>query len=134
MSDRPGVILSLVERSWHPARVFSLDVEREGLTVVHLVKGWLRPAWRGLIAPRPSVRVHSAPRKVFWPLVGAWTIGLLCLGRLRAVLVDNEKTAAKLRWWPRWSGAALLMVRAHQDGYELWERGRRIEPPSWAAV
>ncbi len=92
-------VLSLVERGWQAARERSLDVQRQGGRVVHLVKGRLEPAVHAMIAPQPRVRIVSVRPTLFWPLAFAWCMGWLVTARLRAVWVDNERSFRRVRRW-----------------------------------
>ncbi|MBI2104137.1 MAG: hypothetical protein HYT90_00950 [Candidatus Omnitrophica bacterium] len=116
----PGtIVLSLVERGWQAAREYSLDVQREGGGVVHLVKGALSPAVHAMIAPQPRVRVVSVRRALFWPLAWAWCAGLLAAARLRGVLVDNERSLRRVRRWVGGPRVRLVRVGPGGRGYEL---------------
>lgn len=120
MREAGPVVLSLVERGWQAARECSLDVERRGITVIHLIKGSLSGAVRRLIAPRPNIRTLSVPRPLFWVGVGLGIVVCWATGRLRSVLVDNDRSAQRLHRWTRWTGAQVVKAQPGPDGYELW--------------
>ena len=108
--ERPGRVLSLVERGWQAARERSLDLSREGIGCVHIVKGRLSRAVHELIAPVPHVRIISLPRRLFWHGVWLLLIGAALTGRARSVLVDNERSYRRLAWWRRWAGIEVALV------------------------
>ena len=116
---RQPVVLSLVERGWQAARECSLDLQRQGGCVVHLVKGRLEPAVHAMIAPQPRVRVVSVRRTLFWPAAWAWCMGWLVTARLRMVLVDNERSFRRVRRWVGGSRVSLVRARQGGQGYEL---------------
>ena len=108
--SRQPVVLSLVERGWQAAREHSLDVQREGGRVIHLVKGRLEPAVHAMIAPQPRIRVVSVRRALFWPVAWAWCLGWLATARLQAVWVDNERSLRRVRRWV--GGSRVRLVRS----------------------
>ena len=109
MSDR-RVALSLVERGWQAAREWSIKAEPYGITAVHIVKGRLDPGVRALVKPTAGMRLISAPHHVFWPLAWLWWARLRLTGRLRGVVVDNERSARRLRRWPGQRGRPVFIV------------------------
>lgn len=109
MSDERGVLLSLVERGWQAARLYSLHHAGERLHCVHLVKGRLGRDVHALIAPVPHVRLVSVPRNAFWLIAALSCAWWRMTGRLRSVLVDNERSYRRLRSWG-WLHVKLLLV------------------------
>ena len=106
--QRRALVCSLVERGWQAAREYSLDAQRGEFEFLHIVKGRLDRLVRALIAPRPNIRLLSISRRWFWP--AAWSIlawGVLT-GRLRAVLVDNERSFQRLKARMRAAGVSLI--------------------------
>lgn len=110
------IVLSLVERGWQAAREYSLDLDQQDIGVLHLIKGWLPADVRRLIAPRPHIRIISVPRRLFW--IGVWLGLIVCwaTGRLRSLLVDNDRSARRLHRWARWTGAQVMTVQPGSDG------------------
>jgi hypothetical protein len=108
MADR-RIILSLVERGWQAARACSLDPKFGRLEFLHVVKGRLDPEVEAMIAPRPNVRIASVPSRLFWPRIWILYHWLRCAGRLRALLVDNDRSVRRLRGWMR--GVPVHLVR-----------------------
>lgn len=135
------IVLSLVERGWQAARECSLDVEGAGVTVIHIVKGRLSRSIRAMFAPRPHIRIISMPRNLFWLVTGLLFIGVSLAGRLRVVLVDNDRSYRRLGGWVRflgfqqgldvWIPVNLLMVQEGPEGYELWAGREQISRSSW---
>lgn len=117
-------VLSFVERGWRGARECSLAVSREGLTVLHLVKGALEPGVRALIRPVDGVAVRDVPRPLF--RLAAWGLMLRPWGARRArwALFDNERTLAQLRGVCERRGIVPVFVSQQADGYELIADGR----------
>lgn len=128
-----GIVLSLVEHGWQAARECSLALESYQVRVIHLVKGSLDHGVRQLITAHPTIRIADVPRALFWPAVSGalvrWRLG----GRLRLVLVDNDRSWQRLQRWARWLGLVLLKVTQGSDGYELWEGSTRIPLAVWEA-
>ena len=131
MPERPALILSLVERGWRAARECSLDIQRDGVCVLHLVKGRLDPELRWLVVREPTTRLISVARRWFWPV--AWLVFLRCLssGRLRSVLVDNERSFRRLQRWTRLTHVNLVMVREGPEGYQLWADHHQVPRAAW---
>ena len=133
MAEDGVVILSLVEHGWQAARECSLALERHGVRVIHLVKGSLDHRVRQLIIPHATIRMMGMPRALFWPAVyGAlvrWRLG----GRLRLVLVDNDRSRQRLQRWTAWMKLDLFKVTQGLDSYELWQGGTRIPLAAWEA-
>ena len=102
------LVCSLVERGWQAAREYSLDPQHSDVDVLHLVKGRLDRSVRAIIAPRPNIRLLSVPKRWFWP--ASWSIlaWSALTGRLRAVLVDNDRSHRRLRAALRVAGVSLL--------------------------
>ena len=110
--QRRVLVCSLVERGWQAAREYSLDAQRSELEFLHVVKGRLDRSVRALIVPRPNTRLLSISRRWFWP--AAWSIlawGVLT-GRLRTVLVDNDRSFRRLKVWMRVAGICLMKLPA----------------------
>ena len=124
-------VLSLVERGWSGARTCSLMLNIIAIPVTHLIKGWLNAEHRAMIQPRPHIRIISVPRPMF--RIGMWLAlaGSTLTGRLRWVLIDQERTHQEIGWWCRLFGIVPLMIRETHGGYELEQHGR---PVSSAAV
>ncbi len=131
MSERRTIVLSLIERGWQAARECSLDTRQQGIDFVHLIKGRLNRAIRALIAPRPNVQIVIIPRSLFWPWAWALLIGSSVGGRLRSVLVDNERSYRRLHGWSRMACVNLIIVRQGSGGYELWSGPQRLSPAAW---
>lgn len=115
----PPVVLSLVERGWQAARECSLELQQQGMCVIHLVKGRLSGAVHAMIAPKPHIHVVSMSRNLFWPAAWALCGWLSLTGRLRSVMVDNERSMRRVRRWVRRPRVNPVLVREGRDGYEL---------------
>jgi len=126
-----SVVLSLVEHSWRDARNCSLDLAEHGVTVVHIVKGKLDRSVRDIIRPMPNIRMVVVARSLFWLVVG-WH-GLCCLvrGRLRGVLVDNERSYKRLHVLGKLAGIPPMLLKHSQNGYELWVGEKRVIYADW---
>lgn len=133
-TERPAVILSLVERGWQAARELSLDLQRDGFRSIHLIKGRLDRSVHSLIAPQPHVQLVSWHRRVFWPATALLTLGWFMTGRLRAILVDNDRSYRRLRGWARVGHVHLALVRQGPQGHELWIGPQQISRADWCAV
>ena len=111
--------LSLVERGWRGARECSLMLRTHGITVTHLIKGSLPAEVLAMIQPYSFIRLIDVPRTAFylrlWPLLVWGTLR----GRLRWVLLDNERTLQVVSGWCRWFGLSLVLIRETPDNYEL---------------
>ena len=127
------IIVSLVERGWQAARECSLEVQGDGIHVVHLIKGRVEPAVRALSPSRPGIRLVSLARSLFWPLAYLATIGWLASGRLCAVLVDNERSQRRLRTWCHLARTPVWLARQGSEGYELWAGADRLGRAPWRA-
>ena len=127
-------VLSLVERGWQAARECSLDLERRGIEVLHLIKGRVDPDVLALITPVPNSRLMSIPRTLFWCVAWSCWLWLLLRGRLRIVLVDNQRSLERLYWWAQFTHVQLMMVRPGNAGYEVWARERRLPSGTWCEV
>ena len=130
MSTRKGV-LSLVERGWSGARTCSLRLNVIAIPVTHLIKGWLNAEHRAMIEPRPYIRILSVPRPMF--RIGMWLAlaGSTLTGRLRWVLVDQERTHHEVGWWCRCFRLTPILISETDDGYVLDVGGA---PRSFASV
>ena len=107
-NHRRPLVCSLVERGWQAAREYSLDAQRGEVEFLHIVRGRLDRSVRALVAPRPNIRLLSIPKRWFWS--AAWSIlawGALT-GRLRTVLVDNDRSFRRLRTMRRVAGVSLI--------------------------
>ena len=95
MSVSP-LVVSLVERGWQAARETSLRT-RDERRWWHVIKGALPNDVRRLIAPYPSIRLLSVPKKLYWP--AAWGVCLLARlrGPVEAVVVDNARAVGRLK-------------------------------------
>ena len=124
-------VLSLVERSWQAARECSLDAQRHGIKIVHVIKGRVDRAILDLIASYPNIRLISVSRRWFWPAAWLVWVRLALSGGLRGVLVDNDRAARRLRAW--WPGLAVWLVKAGQgdERYELWADQKPVSPVRW---
>ena len=111
MADSGGVVLSLVERGWAAARARSLELSREGVGSIHLVKGGLSCEARELIEPKPGIQLVSVPRQLFWPAAALLYAWLVLRWRLRAVLVDNERSLRRMSRWPARPAAGISFIR-----------------------
>ena len=131
MPERPMIILSLVERGWRAARECSLDVQRHGIEIVHLIKGRLDCTLLALVAPYPQIRLISVGRGLFWPAAWLRLVWYALSGRLHVVLVDNEKSLRRLRPWMRLTSAQVLMVLQGHEGYELWADPQQRVQAAW---
>ena len=100
MVERPGVVLSLVERGWCAARKRSFELQREGIGTLHLVKGRLSAEVRSMVEREPGIRLAGIPRQLFWPVAWALCVALAIQRRLRTVLVDNERSLRRVKRWP----------------------------------
>ncbi len=96
MAGRRVVVISLVERGWQAARECSLELQRSGLEIVHVMKGSVSPDVLALIAPIPSIRLVSVARSWFWPLAIGWVLWARWRGILRGVLVDNTRAQRRV--------------------------------------
>jgi hypothetical protein len=101
MPERRGVVLSFVERGWQAAREWSLEADRQEITVVHLLKGWLDPGVRALVSPKAHIRLVRMPRQLFWPAAWGWVAWGVCSGTLQAILVDNDRSLRRVSTWVR---------------------------------
>ena len=128
---RPTIVLSLVERGWQAARECSLDLQRQGICVTHLLKGHLSQSVRSLIEPKPHVRIISVHRAFFWPTAWLICLGLTLTGKLKSLLVDNERSYHRFSWWAQGARLNLTMVRQGTEGYEFWVGPRRISRAAW---
>lgn len=129
MSRKP-VVLSLVERGWQAARECALDIKHENVIVVHVIKGYFSGA-RALVIPTAGERIMSIPRVLFWPVVWVCIGVLACAGRLRSLLVDNDRSGRRLFAIARSLGIGLVLLRLGTQGYELWCGDRRMPEAEW---
>ena len=137
MRNMPDVaaplLVSLVERGWQAVRDCSLDAQRDGVHVLHLVKGWLDPAVRAMSPPQPRIRLLSMPRDLFWPWAWMMATGCWASGRLRAILVDNERAQQRLRSWAHLARTPIWLVQPGPKGYELLAGADRLDRAPWHA-
>ena len=101
---------SLVERGWQAAREYSLDAQRSEVEFLHVVRGRLDRSVRALIAPRPNIRLLSVSKRWFWSaawMILAWAV---LTGRLRTVLVDNDRSFRRLEAGTRLAGVSLMKL------------------------
>jgi hypothetical protein len=119
-------VLCAVERGWRAAREISLALAGQGVGVTHLIKGRLPAGVRSIIAPQPGARLVDLPRWRFWPALWAAVILARASGRLRWVLVDNDRTQARLQGWCRCLGVRVGRVRELEQGYEVRSNGEMV--------
>ena len=119
-------VLSSVERGWRAAREISLALASRGVRVTHLVKGRIPPGVRSIIAPQPGVRLIDLPRWIFWPALRATVILARVSGRLRWVLVDNDRSHARLQGWCRRLGVRVGRVHELEQGYDVRSNGEAV--------
>ena len=131
MAGSQIIVLSLVERGWQAARELSLDLLEQRIFFVHVLKGYLDRSLRASIAPRPNTRILSLPRTLFWPAMSLLALGLFLTGRLRSILVDNERSVRRLRGWARLVHLPVTMIRQGTDGYELWMETEQVSRSTW---
>jgi len=131
MSEPRVVVLSLIERGWQAAREFSLDLCQSGVCVVHVIKGNLSPSVRALITPAPNVRIISVHPQLFWPVAWVLLTGWWLTGRLRSLLVDNDRSQGRFFRCARLLHLNLTVVRAGAHGYELWIGPQQVSQPVW---
>ena len=106
------MVLSLVERGWQAARERSLELQAQGVPVLHLVKGRLSRPVRELIDPKPNGWIVSVPRSLFWPSVWVACLWLTAWRRLRTIWVDNERSFRRLARWAQIARLELAIVRS----------------------
>lgn len=123
----PPVILSLVERGYQAARTCSIDLQSEGLSVIHLIKGGLSSEIRALIVPYPHIRMVAVGRHSFRLFLWSILLGLLLTRRLRTIWVDNERSDKQLHRWLQ-GMVDVLRIQQGTDGYELWRGSQKISP------
>ncbi len=134
MAERGPLICSLVERGWRAVREYSLGPQQQDMLFLHVIKGRLSRPLRALIAPRANTRLASLPRQVFW--LAAWCVlaGLAVSGRLRGILVDNEKSWRRLARFSRIARVPLSIVRSGTSRYELWAGTTLWPEEAWQAA
>lgn len=125
-TPRRGEVLSVVERGWRGARECSLTLNAMAIPVTHLIKGSLSREVRAMIRPYPHIHLVSVPRALFrlwlW-----WTVGWRTLaGRLRWVLVDQERTLRELTWWCRLWHVTTVLIHEADHGSTLTVQGRPV--------
>lgn len=133
MPERRPLVVSFVERGWQAARECSLDPQLQEVECLHIIKGWVPRAVREMIGPAPRVQLVCVPRRLFWCVVWSLLPGLWLLGRLRALLVDNDRSHNRLRGW-QWRGVHVAKVLPGSSGYELWDGCRAIPRPVWSQM
>ena len=114
--DRRHIALSLVERGWQAAREWSLDAGQRGVSVVHLVKGYVAPEVRDLIPRDERMCFLAVPRSAFWPAAWGLLAWFALSGALQVVVVDNERSLRRLRRCARRLRVQLTMVLMGQEG------------------
>ncbi len=144
MSEEDAIVLSLVERGWSAARECSLDIQGRGVYVIHIVKGRLSRAVHALIARKSNIHIISVPRTLFWPATWALFVGVCLTSRLRAMLVDNDRSYRRVGRWlhvvcPRRGSrghrrVSLAVAKEDPGGYEVWIDNERISRASWYEV
>ncbi len=119
-------VLSLVERGWRGARTCSLLLSHQAIPVTHLIKGAVSPEVLAMIEPHPALSMLSVRRGLF--RLTAW--GLLVVktftGRLRWLLIDQERTLKELAWWCRVWGLTPVLIRETAEGYDCWVDGHQV--------
>lgn len=118
--------LSLVERGWRGARESARQLVRRGDRVRHVIRGTLSRDVRALIEDSPRERVVDAPPWRFRLQAWAQLVGATARGRLRWVLVDNERTQRQVRWWCRAFRIRLVRVQEAGGEYALLAGGRPV--------
>ena len=78
----------------------------------------------------PRIQLACVPKRLFWLFVWSLLPGLWLLGRLRGLLVDNDRSHGRLRAW-QWLGIHVAKVLPGPDGYELWDGPRAMSRPAW---
>ncbi len=129
MAGAEPMILSFVERGWRGARELSLELLEHGVAVTHVVKGRLDPDVRGLIPPRPNVRLVSVERRWFLLLASSLLLQGALSRRLRSVLVDNERSLRRWGPWVRLLGKRIAMIEETSGGYRLRPEDRELIAP-----
>ena len=134
MVKRPGIVLSLVERGWSAARKCSLELQCEGIGMLHLVKGRLSPEVRAMVQPKPGIALLGLPYSLFWPAAWMLCVWLAARGRLRAVLVDNERSQRRVGCWLGWSAGTVVMVQDTEAGWGVSRDGKPIARDAWRTM
>ncbi len=116
-SKTPGFILSLVERGWQAARLLSLDYAEQGTGTLHIVKGRVPGEVRAIVRPVPGIRLAALPKTLFWPVLWLICAGTQLTGRLRGVIVDNERSEKRVRSW-LWPGIPVVRAEPRQSWYD----------------
>jgi hypothetical protein len=97
-------------------------LSREGRGCYHVVKGRLGAA-RPLIRPLAGVRIVDVPRSWFVPAVLGLALYLAGIGRLSALLVDNEKSQRRWILLARLLRRPLALIALGPDGRYVLSRG-----------
>ncbi|MBI3088495.1 MAG: hypothetical protein HYY91_06425 [Candidatus Omnitrophica bacterium] len=119
-------VLSVVERDWRGARECSLTLNAMAVPVTHLIKGSLSRDVRAMIRPYPLIRLVSAPRMVFRVWLWWAVVRRTVLGRVRWVLLDQERTLRELAWWCRLWRVTPVLIQDTARGYTLAVQGRPV--------
>jgi len=120
-------VLSLVERGWRGARECSLVLAGRGMGVLHLIKGSLEPEVLAMIQARPGIRLTGIPRPLFRLVLWLVLVGQTLAGRLRWVLVDNERTLRAVAPWCALCRLTPVLIEPDGNGYRL-SIHRRVAP------
>jgi len=130
-------VLSLVERGWQAARTLSLEVQSDRIRVVHVIKGWLSREVRAMIHPTPAIRILAIPRAWFWVGAMVSVAALMCRGRLRTIVVDNERSFRRVRRWTRcarfarFARVSVTFIQPRPDGYALSVDAQELPTAAW---
>jgi hypothetical protein len=96
------------------------------IPVTHLIKGSLSRELRRMIRPYPHIAILSVVRPLFrvwlWWLIATRTFR----GRLRWIVLDNERTLRQLSWWCRTFGVTPVSIHELGQHYELCVDGRSV--------
>lgn len=125
-----SVSIVLVEREWQAMREWSMRLEPPAFTL-HLVKGWVSPQVLRLMPRWPNSRVMSVPRAWFWPVCAAAIAWCHAWGTLRCIVVDNERSYARLRRRAERLGVSLMRIQPGAAGYELCEGEAPLQEDAW---
>ena len=126
MPERHALVLSLVEHGWRGARECSLILSAREISTLHLIKGSLEREVLAIIEAHPGLRVRDVPRPLFRLALWLVLIGQTLAGRLRWVLVDNDRTLRAVSPWCALCRVVPVLIEPDGNGYRLLVR-RRVE-------